>query len=110
MNDWAHGVTALGKIAKRFSQTAYTCIIKALHNEWTYLQRVTTGNGSLYEPIEKAIREDFLPTLLDQPNIGGKMRNNIALAVKRAGLGIPYPTALTVENYEYSIECCKLLV
>ena len=70
MNDWAHGVTALGRIVKHFPQTAYTGLVKALQNEWNFLQRVTTGHSSLYEPIDKAIREDFLPALIDQPNIG----------------------------------------
>ena len=64
VNDWAHGATALGQIAKRFTQTPCMDLIKALQNEWTYLQRVATGNGSLYEPIEKAITDDFLPALL----------------------------------------------
>ena len=110
VNGSAHGVTALGNIAKRFPQTAYAGLVKALQNEWTYLQRVTTGHGSLYEPIKKAIREYFLPTLLDQTNIGEKMRNYIVLAVNRDGLGIPDPTRSTADNYTASVDCCKLLV
>ena len=70
---------------KLFPQTAYAGLVKELQNKWTYLQRVTTGHGSLYKPIKKAIREDFLSALLNQPNVGGNMRNWIALAVKRAG-------------------------
>ena len=88
----------LGRIATRFPQTAYAGLVKALQNEWTYLQRVTTGNGSLYEPIEKAITEEFLPALLGQANIGGNMRNQIALAVKRAGQEIPDPTRTLADN------------
>ena len=38
------------------------------------------------------------------------MRNQIALAVKRAGLGIPDPTRSTADNYTASIDCSKLLV
>ena len=110
MNDWANGVTALGKIAKRFPQTSYAGLVKALQNEWTYLQRVTTGNGSPYEPIDKAIREDFLPALLDQPNIGERMSSEIAFAVKRSGLGIQDPTRSTEDSYAASIERSKLLV
>ena len=36
-SDWAHGVTALGKIAMRFPQTAYDVPVKSLQNEWNYL-------------------------------------------------------------------------
>ena len=70
VNDWAHGVKALGKIVTRFPQTSYAGLVKALQNKWTYLQRFTTGNRGLYEPIEKAITDDFLPALLGQSNIG----------------------------------------
>ena len=101
---------ALGRIATCFPQTAYTGLVKALQNEWTYLQWVTTGSGNLYAPIEKAITEDFLPALLGQANIGQTIRDQTALAVKRAGLGIPNPTTTTGDNYSASIDCSKLLV
>ena len=38
------------------------------------------------------------------------MRNQIALAVNRAGLGIPDPTTTTGNNYSVSVNCSKLLV
>ena len=38
------------------------------------------------------------------------MRNHIALAVNRAGLGIPYPTTKTGENYSALVNFSKLLV
>ena len=101
---------ALGKIATRFPQTAYAGLVKALQNEWKYLQRVTTGSGSLYAPIEKAITKVFLPAVLGQATIGQTMRKQTALAVKRAGLGIPNPTTTTGDNYSASVNCSKLLV
>ena len=100
----------MGKIKTRFPQTAYTGLVKALQNEWTYLQRATTGNGSLYEPIEKTITDDFLPALLGQANIGENMRNQIALAVKRAGVVIPDPTRTPADNYAASVKCSELLM
>ena len=101
---------ALGGIATRFPQTAYAGLVKALQNEWTYLQRVTTGSGSLYAPIENEITKDFLPALLGQATIGQTMRNQTALAVKQAGLGIPNPTTTMEDNSSASINCSELLV
>ena len=86
---------ALGRIATRFLQTAYAGLVKALQNEWTYLQWVTTGSGGLYAPIEKAITKNFLPALLGQATIGQTMQDQTAISVKRAGLGIPNPTTTT---------------
>ena len=51
----------------------------------------------------------FLPALLVQPNIGENVRNQIVLAVKRDGLGIPDPTRTHADNYAASIDCSKLL-
>ena len=65
VTDWDHRMTSLGKRVKYFPQTAYPGLVKSLQNEWTYHQRVTSGNGRLYNSFEKAIREDFLPALLD---------------------------------------------
>ena len=47
VSDWAEGVKSLGSITTRFPQTAYAGLVKALQNEWTYLQRITTESGSL---------------------------------------------------------------
>ena len=57
-----------------------------------------------------AITDDFLPALLGQANIGENMRNQIALAVKRASLGIPDPTRTLADNYAASVDCSELLV
>ena len=62
------------------------------------------GNGNIYEPIEKVIMGDFLPKLLYQPIIGTNLRNQIALVVKRAGLGIPDPTMSAAENHATSMD------
>ena len=101
---------ALEKIETRFPQTSYTGLVEAFYNKWTYLQRVTTGNESLYEPIEKAITDDFPPALLGQANIVGNMLYQISLAVKRAGLRIPDPTIMPADNYAASVVCSELLV
>ena len=95
---------------KRFPNTAYVELVKALQYEWTYLQRVATGHRSLYEPIKKAIREDFLPIFLGQPNVGETLHNQIALVVKRERLGIQDTTMSTADNHTAYMECCNLLV
>ena len=38
------------------------------------------------------------------------MRNQIALAVNRAGLGIPDPTTTTGDNYSASVYCSEVIV
>ena len=50
------------------------------------------------------------PALLGQANIGETVRNQITLAVKRAGLGIPDPTRSPADNYAASVHCIKFLV
>ena len=81
-----------------------------LQNQWNYIHRVTSGNGNLYEPIEKAIKYNFLPELLHQPRIGTNICNQINLTVKRAGMGIPDPTSSASENHATSMDCCTFLM
>ena len=110
MDYWTRGVTSLGKIVSQFPQTAYAVLVRSLQNKWNYLQRVTSGSGDLYKPIEKAIREKLLPALLDQPSIGDNLCSHIALSVKQAGLVILDPTASTGDNHAASMYCYAVLM
>ena len=58
----------------------------------------------MFTQNKRAIREDFLPTLLDKTTIGENLHNYIVLEVKQKRLLIPDRTASTAENYFKSVE------
>ena len=52
---WAHEVSILAKIAKRYPQLAYAGLGVSLQPEWQYLQRTIPRVGSLMGSIYDSI-------------------------------------------------------
>jgi hypothetical protein len=57
-------VEILARIASRFPQTAYVCLASSLQAKWQYICRVVPGAEHYLGLIETAIREKFIPALL----------------------------------------------
>jgi len=55
------------QVAPRFLQTAYAGLTKSLQLEWQYLQQVILETGAVLAPIQAALANTFLPTLLEEP-------------------------------------------
>ena len=113
VSDWVEAVRTLSTVAQRFPQTAYACMQRSLQAQWQYLQRVTPTNFCYcFQPLEDAIRKDFLPALLsvDAEAITALTRSLFALPVRFGGLGLPDPTATHENNYKSSIAATRLLV
>jgi hypothetical protein len=110
IQQWVDGVEKLAKVARRFPQTAYAGLAKSLQMEWTYLQRVMPGLEDVLDPIEDAIKSSFLPALFgeDEPNLTD-LRAQLALSVKKAGLGVPIPRETACSNHEASKGITKVL-
>ena len=80
----------------------------SLQQEWQYLQRVVPGSGASFQPIEDALRDVFIPALL-QGAPAKTQRELTSPAVRHAGLGIPDPTSTAEANYTTSVACATLL-
>ena len=75
------------------SKSLYSGFTFFLQNEWQYVQRVVADVGVYFEPLEKIIRNKFLPSLIRIPTtkINGEYRNLLAYSVKTGGLAIRNP-------------------
>ena len=97
---WEAGVKALAKVAVRFPQAAYVGLAWSLQAEWQYLSRVSPRAAAHLGPVEKALREEFIPSLVGRPNmrVNDADRLNFTNSVKSGGLGIrdPCHDALTL--------------
>jgi hypothetical protein len=89
---WVRLINQLAAVAIHHPQAAYTALTRSVQCEWQYLQRTVAGCGLWFAPIEEALTERFLPTLLQVPQISPELRRLYALPVKFGGLGIPDPT------------------
>ena len=54
-----------GKPRGGIPQYAYAGMQKSLHQEWEFVQQVTPVIGDVFGPVEKALRENFLPALFE---------------------------------------------
>ena len=52
-------------VYRKHPQPAYAGLQKSLHQEWAFVQRVTPGIGVTIGPVEKALRETFVPALFE---------------------------------------------
>eukprot|EP00804_Cyclotella_cryptica_P002229 CCRYP_020436-RA/>CCRYP_020436-RA protein AED:0.38 eAED:0.38 QI:0/-1/0/1/-1/0/1/0/119 len=89
---WVSGVERLAKVAMRYPQSAYAGLVNCLQAEWQYLCRVEPGVGPHLEPVEEALRTQFIPALFGgQDPISNELSLFIAQGVKQGGLAIQNP-------------------
>jgi hypothetical protein len=110
VEEWANCVKILGCIAKRYPQTAYAGFTTCLQAEWQYVARTTPNIGALFEPVERAIRNVFLPSLLGVEAVTREQRELMAHGVKQAGLAIRNPVDCAQLNFDVSRSAVKELV
>ena len=85
-------------VAHKHPQSAYAGIQKSLQQEWDFVQRVTPGVGEAFGPIGEALREIFVPALLEGLRERVPESENTRLPVKQAGLALPDPIQTAPEN------------
>ena len=66
------------------------------------MQRVTPVVGDSFGPVDKALRETFVPELLEGLRKGVPERGVARLPVKQAGLALPEPSQKASENWTAS--------
>eukprot|EP00804_Cyclotella_cryptica_P022493 CCRYP_020698-RB/>CCRYP_020698-RB protein AED:0.28 eAED:0.28 QI:0/-1/0/1/-1/1/1/0/237 len=108
---WVSGVERLAKVAMRYPQSAYAGLVNCLQAEWQYLCRVEPGVGPHLEPVEEALRTQFIPALFGgQDPISNELRLLIAQGVKQGGLAIRNPVREAERLHQTSTEATSLLV
>ena len=106
---WTDEVTNLAKIAMSDPHSAYTCFTFGLLHKWGYFQRTIKDTGSLYQPLEDAIRKKFIPSITGR-HCSDVERNLFALPCRLGGLGIPNLTVTAATAYDDSIHITAPLV
>ena len=66
------------------------------------MQRVTSGIGNTFGPVEEKTAKEFLPALFEGAGDGAQGREITRLPVKQAGMDIPDPTLTAPENWQAS--------
>ena len=64
VDKWVNDIEELAVIAKEEPQSALCSYTKAISHRWTYVQRTIPNISHLFAPLEEAIRDKFIPSLV----------------------------------------------
>ena len=101
IDQWVEDVNQLSLIAQDEPQIALSAYTKALCMRWCFVQRTISGIGHLFEPLEDAIRNNFIPAVVGR-NVSEIERRMLALPVRFGGIGIQNPVETADSEYEAS--------
>ena len=112
VDEWAAAVRTLARVAERYPQAAYVGFTFCLQNEWQYVQRIVQSSGTAFAPLEVAIREALLPSLLGISGleIDAEFRQLLSQSLKCGGLAIRNPMDTAMPAHEISTLASSHLV
>jgi len=106
---WCDAVEKLSKQALTQPQAAFSAFTKSLQCEWAYLHRVMPDFGTHFGPLEKAIKEQFLPSLFGS-EVSANERELFSLPCRIGGIGVRNPESTAKSAYETSREASEVVV
>ena len=89
---WVTKVKNLSVMAKTHPQAAYAVFTHGQSSKWIFLMRTIPDIGALFQPLEDAIRQFFLPAITGRQAMSDTERELLTLPARLGGLGIPIPT------------------
>ena len=90
-------------------QASYAVFTFGLRHRWTYFLRTLPDIADLLKPLERAISDVLIPTLLEH-HVAEIERDLLALPVHMGGLGLVNPVNQSRQEYEASIKATGPLV
>ena len=107
---WTQEVLQLSEIDNSQPHAAYTAFVDGLSSRWTYLSRTIPGVSNLFQPLENAIHQVFIPAITGLPPCSKITRDLLALPVRLGGLGLNNPAATSDDKYQASVKLTAPLV
>ena len=109
VEDWVSQVVKLAEFAVSQPQASYAAFTFGLRHRWTYFLRTLPDITDLLEPLERAISDVLIPSLLEH-QVTETERDLLALPVRMGGLGLVNPVNQSRQEYEASIKATAPLV
>ena len=91
VDKWVAAVKKLAEIGTTQPHAAYSAFTHCLQGQWTFLTRTMPDCAPLFEPLEHAIRHDFIRTVFKR-EINDMERDLLSLPARMGGMGIFKPT------------------
>jgi len=105
VDKWTKAVHDLAVAASCFPQSVYVGFTKSLQSKWQYLQCMILGVSDLFAPLEAAICNELLPSLLGSKDPPMDIKVLSTLGTHQAGLGVRNPMQTMEGCYSDTTEC-----
>ena len=109
VEDWVGEVTRLAEFASSQPQSGYAAFTFGLRHRWTYFMRTLPDIDNLLQPLERAISDVFIPSVIGR-NCSEAERDLVALPVRMGGLGLINPSVTADAEYSASIRVSAPLI
>ena len=107
VEDWVGEVTRLAEFARSQPQASYAAFTFGLRHRWTYFMRTLPDIETLLQPLERAISDVLIPSLIGRNCSEAVL---VALPVRMGGLGLINPSDSADAEYSASIRVSAPLV
>ena len=102
IQEWLEHLERLTTFAVSQPHAAYAAFVHGFSAKWSYFQRVIPTDQSAFAPLEKALKQKFLPALTGQSAISLETRRLLALPSRLGGLGIRDPVTTSAHEHQAS--------
>lgn len=109
VEEWVKEVTRLAEFARSQPQASYAAFTFGLRHRWTYFMRTLPDIENLLQPLEHAISDVLIPSLIER-NCSEEERSLVALPVRMGGLGLINPSDTADAEYSASVRVSAPLV
>ena len=108
VQNWVNDITSLAEIANTEPHAAYYGFINGVSKRWTYVMRTTNGISDLFLPLEEAINNILIPSLIGR-TLTPLERRIFSLPAKYGGMGILNPVEIAETEYAASLNITRIL-
>ena len=109
VNEWVEEIKMLSNYAKTEPHASYTAFTHGVKHQWNYLLRTIPDVGHLMQPLERAIKDSFIPALMKGHQLSDSERAILALPPRMGGLGIINPVEMAATEHQNSIRLTAAL-
>ncbi|PFX16406.1 hypothetical protein AWC38_SpisGene19321 [Stylophora pistillata] len=109
VEEWVKEVTRLVEFARSQPQASYAAFTFGLPHRWTYFMRTLPDIENLLQPLEHAISDVLIPSLIER-NCSEEERSLVALLVSMGGFGLINPSDTADTEYSAYVRVSAPLV
>ena len=102
VEEFVEEIENLSKIAERYPQSAYAAFSHCIVGKWRYMMRTMKDIDTLFQPLEDAISQTFIPALTGKCQCSYEERTLLSLPLRSSGLNIVNPVTSASGEYHAS--------